>query len=255
LQPQKHVPCFKYRCWWTLFFATWIYAQYAWATEPALPVGLDNQEEAGVSKPGEKLNDLDRVTESVQGSKVFSLTGSLDMRAGVRTQEDKNEDQKSLAETRFQFNLEIFSEQLAFRLSTDLLYDAVAGPQVINLEEGSGFLDLRETSLLFRPVSFIDIKAGRQILTWGTGDLIFINDLFPKDFKSFFIGRDLQYLKAPSDAIKFTLSSKVANLDLVYTPRFDADRYIDGSRLSFFNQTIDGLSGKNNVVSADKPDD
>ena len=236
-------------------FVSSIYAHHARAMEPALPTGLDAPEEVGALKPEQKSNDLKRAAGSTFGSRGLTLTGSLDMRTGVRTQEDKHVDQHSLAETRVQFNLELSGEPLEFRLSTDLLYDAVAGPKEIDLEEGSGFLDLRETSVLFRPASFIDIKAGRQILTWGTGDFVFINDLFPKDFKSFFIGRDVQYLKAPSDAVKLTLFSQVANLDLVYTPRFDADRYIDGSRLSFFNQTLDNLSGKNDVVSADKPDD
>ncbi|MFW6031595.1 MAG: hypothetical protein ACOC9T_03300, partial [Myxococcota bacterium] len=32
----------------------------------------------------------------------------------------------------------------------------------------------------------------------GTGDLVFLNDLFPKDWRSFLLGRDLDYLKAPS---------------------------------------------------------
>ncbi len=62
------------------------------------------------------------------------------------------------------------------------------------------------------------ITLGRQILTWGTGDLVFINDLFPKDWVSFFIGRDVEYLKAPSDALKVSAFSSWANLDLVYTP-------------------------------------
>jgi hypothetical protein len=78
----------------------------------------------------------------------------------------------------------------------------------------------------------MDVKLGRQILTWGTGDLIFINDLFPKDWISFFIGRDTDYLKAPSDAIKVSLFGEQANLDIVYTPQFDSDRFIEGRCLA-----------------------
>ncbi|WP_288372311.1 hypothetical protein [uncultured Marinobacter sp.] len=83
-----------------------------------------------------------------------------------------------------------------------------------------------------------------------TGDLVFINDLFPKDWVSFFIGRDVEYLKAPSDALKVSAFSSWANLDLVYTPRFDADRFIDGRRLSFFNTGQGRLTGRNAVVLA-----
>src|SRR3989338_3325408 len=53
--------------------------------------------------------------------------------------------------------------------------------------------DIREAYGLASPVPWLDVKLGRQILTWGTGDLVFINDVFPKDFVSFFIGRDDEY--------------------------------------------------------------
>ena len=50
----------------------------------------------------------------------------------------------------------------------------------------------------------LDVKLGRQVLTWGTGDLLFLNDLFPKDWVSFFAGRDDEYLKAPSNTLRAT---------------------------------------------------
>ena len=49
---------------------------------------------------------------------------------------------------------------------------------------------IREANGLVSPLSWMDVKLGRQILTWGTGDYLFINDVFPKDYESFFIGRD-----------------------------------------------------------------
>jgi hypothetical protein len=101
----------------------------------------------------------------------------------------------------------------------------------------------------------MDVKAGRQILTWGTGDLLFINDLFPKDWQSFFIGRDVEYLKAPSDALFVSLFPSFANVDVAYTPRFDADRYISGERISFWNAAAGARTGERAVVRADKPDD
>jgi hypothetical protein len=90
-------------------------------------------------------------------------------------------------------------------------------------------------------------------LTWGTGDLIFINDLFPKDWQSFFIGRDTEYLKAPSDAAKVSLFGDWANLDIVYTPQFDPDRFIDGSRLSYWNSNLEQLAGEDAIIHTDKP--
>jgi hypothetical protein len=100
----------------------------------------------------------------------------------------------------------------------------------------------------------MDLKIGRQILTWGTGDLLFINDLFPKDWNSFFIGRDEEYLKAPSDGIRVSLYTKLINLDIVYTPRFDADRFIDGRRISYWNETLGRRAGRDAPVKAIIPD-
>jgi hypothetical protein len=99
----------------------------------------------------------------------------------------------------------------------------------------------------------MDVKLGRQILTWGTGDLVFLNDLFPKDYESFFIGRDVEYLKHPSDAVKVSMFSDVANLDLVYTPQFDPDNYLTGERLSYYNPMTGGITGR--PLRADEPDD
>jgi len=99
-----------------------------------------------------------------------------------------------------------------------------------------------------RPTNAMDLKFGRQVLTWGTGDLIFINDVFPKDWVSFFIGRDTEYLKAPSDAVKMSLFSDTVNLDVVYTPEFDSDRYITGERLSYYNPILGRRAGEDNEL-------
>ncbi len=124
----------------------------------------------------------------------------------------------------------------------------------LDLEQGSGWIDLREANLLFSPHPLADVKLGRQILTWGTGDLLFINDLFPKDWQSFFSGRDVDYLKAPSDAMLSSFFPQWANIDLVYTPRFDADRYISGERISYWNPSLNGHSGEEAVVNVALPD-
>ncbi|GMR04496.1 MAG: hypothetical protein BMS9Abin23_0394 [Thermodesulfobacteriota bacterium] len=98
----------------------------------------------------------------------------------------------------------------------------------------------RELNLFLRPSEVMDIKAGRQILTWGTGDFLFINDLFPKDYVSFFTGRDDEYLKLPSDALRVWLFLDSVNLDFVLIPFFEPNSSIRGDRLSFF----DGLKGE-----------
>ena len=171
--------------------------------------------------------------------------GFYEVRGGYRLQNDKYEKDMSIMEGRFQFDLASYPDWGDIKVKGDVIGDLV-------MEEGD--FDLREANIFSRPTDFMDVKVGRQILTWGTGDLIFINDLFPKDWQSFFIGRDTEYLKAPSDAGKVSLFSDWANLDIVYTPQFDPDRYINGERISYWNSTLGMIAGRNAIVHTDKPD-
>ena len=235
--------------------------------EPELPLGLDetvempSQEDApdlpeGLDDPFE--DDQEFVSETDEDSGdigIAGLSGFWEARFGARTQDDQHEHDRSITETRLQLDFEKSFSAINLHLVTDLIYDDLADSHRIHLEEGKGWLDLREANLSFTPTDFMDVKIGRQILTWGTGDLLFINDLFPKDWQAFFIGRDVEYLKAPSDAIKLAFFSDVANLDIIYMPRFDSDRFIDGSRISFFNPQANDLSGRNAIVQTQKPDD
>jgi len=177
----------------------------------------------------------------------FELHGFWEARGGLRTQNDPHESKTAtLGETRLQVNLSKTMDWAKFRIKSDFLYDGVV--------EGAD-VDLREANAVFTPFEFMDLKVGRQILTWGTGDYIFINDLFPKDYNSFFIGRDDEYLKAPSDAVKASLYTKYFNFDFVYTPQFDPDRFIDGERLSYFNPQLGRLAGEDAKIRPQKRDD
>lgn len=174
--------------------------------------------------------------------------GFFDVRGGVRTGSDADQRSTSLLESRLQISLENFGDAGTLQLRGDLLYDNVAEHRTPDFEDGEGSFDLREAAFTFSPTEITDVKLGRQILTWGTGDLLFINDLFPKDWQSFFTGRDEEYLKAPSDAVMVSLFPEFANIDLISTPRFDSDRHLTGERLSFFSATGEEMS-------TDKPDD
>ena len=95
----------------------------------------------------------------------------------------------------------------------EVFHDAVA-----NRAEG----DLREGYAGYHRGP-IDLRLGRQILTWGAGDLFFINDVFPKDWESFFSGRPMEYLKRGMDAVRVQYSSEALNVDVVATPFFRPD--------------------------------
>ncbi len=97
-----------------------------------------------------------------------------------------------------------------------------------------------------------DLKVGRQVLTWGTGDFLFLNDFFPKDWQSFFSGRDDEYLKASSNAVKLSLYSSIINTDFVWVPKFEPDNYVRGDYYSFFNPLSNSISAPN--LEANEPD-
>lgn len=182
----------------------------------------------------------------------IETSGFIDARYGLRTQNSPLDNRETLNELRLQLNSVWYHDLLTWTTRADFIYDGVANDHDhIDLETGEGPVDLREFNVLFTPADWADIKIGRQILTWGTGDLLFINDLFAKDWKSFFSGRDEEYLKAPSDALFMSFFPSFATIDVVYMPRFDADRFIDGERFAYWNGAE--LTGAD--LRTDRPDD
>jgi hypothetical protein len=184
----------------------------------------------------------------------IELHGFAEYRYGERLETQALEDDRALNELRVQGDAAWYHDLFTAQLKADLLFDEVAREREhIDLETGEGFFDLRQANLLVSPLSWMDLKVGRQILTWGTGDLVFINDLFPKDWQSFFLGRNDEYLKAPSDALFVSLFPDGVNIDIAYTPRFDADRHITGERLSYWNGQA--VVGQESVLATERPDD
>ena len=228
------------------------------STSPSLPTGLGSAPAlpSGIEQTDTKTEEEQEDSFSLfdKDEPFINVSGFWDIRGGVRTQNDPYEEQFSLGETRLQIGLQKDIGPVSINIVSDFLYDPIALDQHVDLQTGNGWVDLREANIAFSPLSFLDIKFGRQILTWGTGDLIFINDLFPKDWQAFFIGRDLEYLKAPSDALKSSFFSDYGNLDYIYTPWFNADRGITGERLSYYNPMLDSLAGRNAIVESERPD-
>ena len=222
--------------------------------KPALPTGL--QDSSPKLPVGLGKSNTSKAEDSAEMDSVpfISVNGFVDVRGGIRTQNDANQDDFSLGETRLQLELQKELPWFTVNVTTDFIYDAIAPTHKVYLQTGKGWIDLREANISFSPFSFVDVKVGRQILTWGTGDLIFINDLFPKDWQAFFSGRDVEYLKAPSDAVKASFFSDYANLDVVFTRQFDADRSISGERLSYFNPQTNSIAGRNAVVQSQRPE-
>ena len=177
----------------------------------------------------------------------FETQGFLDTRHGFRLQEDAAQSKDLiLSETRFQLQLEYWKEWAEFKIKTDFIYDSWQDEFLVRL---------REANVLLTPSEWFDLKIGRQILTWGKGDMLFINDLFPKDWQAFFIGRDLEYLKGVNDAAKLTIYFPWFEFNAIYVPQFDNDIFPDGNRLSFFDGFQGVFIGDDNKIQTDIPDD
>lgn len=148
-------------------------------------------------------------------------------------------------EVRIHLEREEQFENWKLSLKGDTWYD-----QVLSKAE----IDIRELSASFSIFNSTDIKLGRQILTWGTGDLIFVNDLFPKNWESFFNGREDTYLKAPANAVRINSYFDSINIDFVWTPKFTPDSFIDGERYSFYSPFAQQNVGGERVVLTQEPD-
>lgn len=232
--------------------------------EPALPAGMDDME----ADEADEADDSDEpalpmgMDEEVEAEESEPLPiywhGFLDIRHGVRTEDVDYAGRTSMQEARTQLEVGGEWEIVTFKLVGDLIYDPVLDlhdPDDLDLETGDGFVDLRQAYFTYSPADFVDLKIGRQILTWGKGDLIFINDLFPKDWTAFMIGRDIEYLKAPSDAARLSVFTDFANLDIAFTPRFDADRYPDRRRVTSWDPIVGRIAGVDQVPVESRPDE
>lgn len=130
-----------------------------------------------------------------------------------------------LGEERARLELASRGEQAGMVIKFDLFHDAVA-------DEAD--LELREAYVDYRARRY-DFRLGRQIVTWGVGDLLFINDIFPKDYAAFFSGRPLEYLKIGSDAAKADLFTGLVSAELVVIPFFEPDRLPTSDRFFLFD--------------------
>ncbi len=102
-------------------------------------------------------------------------------------------------------------------------------------------IDIREAKLKYSIGEDTDISVGRQVSTWGVGDLIFINDLFPKNWIAHFSGRDLDMLKDPADSVRLTHYKGDWVFDLVVTPEFSPDSTPQGCKYEVFDPNSNGV--------------
>jgi len=129
------------------------------------------------------------------------------------------------AEERVQLKANAAGPPFYLFAKADLSYDHVGN-------ESAG--EVREAYIDYLSENW-DVRAGRQIITWGVGDLVFINDLFPKDYEAYFSGRPIEYLKIGSDAFKMGIFPDFASIELVVTPFFEPDNFPSPERFHMFD--------------------
>lgn len=91
-------------------------------------------------------------------------------------------------------------------LRADAYHDAAIGRSRLVLREGyADFAVFKDESL----------RAGRQVITWGVGDYLFVNDIFPKNYDAFFTGKPFDHMKEAVDAVKVNGLIKGVEVELV----------------------------------------
>jgi hypothetical protein len=155
--------------------------------------------------------------ENSLGGLNYALHGFVlgDYTARVSGQNPPGLGDVSFAEERARLEvlLEASDVDAAARFKLDAFNDALVNRTGI---------ELREAYVDYRTGPF-DFRVGRQVLSWGVGDLQFVNDVFPKDYAAFFLGRPIEYLKVPNDALRTTLTFEPIAVDLVALPFFAPD--------------------------------
>ena len=156
----------------------------------------------------------------------WQITGFIEGGYGQFTQSNIVSSAQSLHELTARLAITYQHDYFDINAKADARYDGVLA---------KALWDTRELNITFSPLQSLDLKLGRQVLTWGTGDYLFLNDLFAKDWRSFFSGRDDEYLKAASDSIRATYYINDISIDLAWTPEHTTDNYITGQRFSFYS--------------------
>jgi hypothetical protein len=126
---------------------------------------------------------------------------------------------------RVQLKLDTSIESFHLFLKTDSFFNHIDRKAEVELREG--YIDYTASNW--------DIRVGRQILTWGIGDLVFINDAFPKDYEAFFSGRPLEYLKKGIDGIKIGAYPDFASFELVVIPFFEPNSFPEAKQFWMFD--------------------
>ena len=144
-----------------------------------------------------------------------------------------------LAEERLQLKLDASKDPFHLFIKTDGFFDHIDEKGDVEVREG--YVDYTGSKG--------DVRVGRQVITWGVGDLVFINDVFPKDFDAFFSGKPLEYLKKGIDGAKIGIYPGFASFELVAIPFFTPNVFPSAGRFWLFDP-MPGVTDREEVKPA-----
>lgn len=168
---------------------------------------------------------------SLAFAEELSLHGFLQTNYSVRIAHDNPQGAKQgnliSGEERVQLKSSFYpsKSKIGFFVKFDFYHDWVE--EDFNVDFREGYLDLAEDKF--------SLRVGRQIFTWGVGDLLFINDIFPKDWEAFYSGRPLEYLKIGVDSVKLDVYSDIVSIEAIVIPFFESDDLPSTERFHFFD--------------------
>lgn len=174
-------------------------------------------------------------------AKGLQVYGFAEYRLGTFRQ--KHFQDFSINEVRLQASTKyVIDDSMFFNFKGDIYHDAVIDTSDV---------DIREAYLFLRPHKNIDIKLGRQIVLWGTGDMLYVNDFSPKSWDSGFIGREDEYGKLPSDTLRINGYFGKHHFDFVSNLRFQPDKTPTSDRFFVYDPITNGFignaKGSNNI--------
>ena len=175
----------------------------------------------------------------------WQYSGFAEFGLGQFSRDNVTVSQWSLQELRGQLDVKYSAERFVVNVKGEILADGVTDESKFSTRELNVSLNAFENT---------DVILGRQVITWGTGDYLFLNDLFGKDWQSFFSGRDDTYLKAPNDALRILHYTNSITLDLVYSPEFTPDQYLTGERFSFYSPSEQAIVAPETMTVATEND-
>ncbi|MCD4792053.1 MAG: hypothetical protein K8R54_02380 [Bacteroidales bacterium] len=142
---------------------------------------------------------------SAQDSKA-NFTGFVDTYHAVRSQSSYD---FMSSRTRFRGELKMLKGNSYFFTSFNAVHNSI-------LKSQTG-IELREAFFEYSAKSW-DLKAGRQIVSWGVADGMRITDIISPMDMTEFLAQDYDDIKMPGNAIKLRWLKPKMNFELIYIP-------------------------------------